>query len=204
MHRFWFIWCFSIIRCSWNGRSAKLVELISNDHLSSISWMNYMYVGGKYMHFVTANTPPPPTHTLRVLLIPEHKKRIKSWGDKHEFSCHNCPRIKNTTYNSYLGFVDVSKSWTIWCSKNGTTMSLYLKVRACNHIVYLTIRFSPALSLDHSSSQSFFSSWLIFLWWFTLKRYLCYSLYIVKAKENSREFVWQKIMVDGEWCSERG
>jgi hypothetical protein len=83
-------------------------------------------------------------------------------------------------------------------------MSLYLKVRACNHIVYLTICFSPALSLDHSSSQSFFTSRLIFLWWFTLKRYLCYSLYIVKPKENSREFVWQKIMVDGEWCSEWG
>jgi hypothetical protein len=29
-------------------------------------------------------------------------------------------------------------------------------------------------------------------------------LYIVKAKENSREFVWQVIMVDGEWCSEWG
>jgi hypothetical protein len=29
-------------------------------------------------------------------------------------------------------------------------------------------------------------------------------LYIVNAKENSREFVWQLIMVDGEWCSEWG
>jgi hypothetical protein len=29
-------------------------------------------------------------------------------------------------------------------------------------------------------------------------------LYIVKAKENSKEFVWQIIMVDGEWCSEEG
>jgi hypothetical protein len=31
-------------------------------------------------------TPPPPTHThtLRVLLIPEQKKRIKSWGHKQE------------------------------------------------------------------------------------------------------------------------
>jgi hypothetical protein len=42
------------------------------------------------------------------------------------------------------------------------------------------------------------------LWWLTLKRYLCYTLYIVKAKENSKEFMWQIIMVDGEWCSERG
>jgi hypothetical protein len=29
-------------------------------------------------------------------------------------------------------------------------------------------------------------------------------LYIVKTKENSREFVWQIIMVDGEWCGEWG
>jgi hypothetical protein len=29
-------------------------------------------------------------------------------------------------------------------------------------------------------------------------------LYIVTANENSREFVWQIIMVDGDWCSERG
>jgi hypothetical protein len=35
-------------------------------------------------------------------------------------------------------------------------------------------------------------------------KYLRYTLYIVKAKKNSREFVWQIIMVDGEWCSERG
>jgi hypothetical protein len=56
MHGFWSIWCFSIIRCSWNGRSTKLVELISNRHLSSISWMKCRYVGGKYVHFMTANT----------------------------------------------------------------------------------------------------------------------------------------------------
>jgi hypothetical protein len=35
-------------------------------------------------------------------------------------------------------------------------------------------------------------------------RYLCYTLYIVKAKENSREFVWQVVMIDGEWCNEWG
>jgi hypothetical protein len=29
-------------------------------------------------------------------------------------------------------------------------------------------------------------------------------LYIVKAKEISKEFVWQIILVDGEWCSEWG
>jgi hypothetical protein len=62
MHGFWSIWCFFIIRCSWNGRSTKLVELISNRHLSSISWMKCRYVGGKYMYFMTANTPPTHTH----------------------------------------------------------------------------------------------------------------------------------------------
>jgi hypothetical protein len=83
-------------------------------------------------------------------------------------------------------------------------MSLYLEIKACNHIVYLTFTFSQALSLSHSSSQSLFSSQLLFLWWFTLKRYLCYTLYIVKAKKNSREFVWKIIMVVGEWSSEGG
>jgi hypothetical protein len=83
-------------------------------------------------------------------------------------------------------------------------MSLYLEISACNHMVYLTFHFSQALLLNHSSSQSLFSSRLIFLWWFTLKRYLCYTLDIIKAKENSREFAWQIIMVDGEWCSESG
>jgi uncharacterized membrane protein len=83
-------------------------------------------------------------------------------------------------------------------------MSLYLEIIACNHVIYFTFLFSQALSLNHSSSQSLFSSRLIFLWWFTLKRYICYTLYIVKVKKNSREFVWQIIMVDREWCSEWG
>jgi hypothetical protein len=56
MHGFWSIWCFSIIRCSWNGRSTKLVKLVSNNHISSISWMKCTYVGSKYMQFMTANT----------------------------------------------------------------------------------------------------------------------------------------------------
>jgi hypothetical protein len=77
-------------------------------------------------------------------------------------------------------------------------MLLYLEISGCNHMVYLTFPFSQALSLNHSSFQSLFSSRLIFLWWFTLKRYLCYTLYILNAKKNSREFVWQIIMVDGE------
>jgi hypothetical protein len=66
-------------------------------------------------------------------------------------------------------------------------------------ITWFTIAsLSQALSLNHLSSQSLFSSQLICLWWFTLKRYLCYTLYIVKAKENSKELVWQIIMVGGE------
>jgi hypothetical protein len=36
----------------------KLMELISNRHLSSISLMKCRYVGGKYLHFMTTNTPP--------------------------------------------------------------------------------------------------------------------------------------------------
>jgi hypothetical protein len=41
--------------------------------------MKFGYVGGKYVYFMIANTP-----TLRVLLVPEQKKRIKSWGHKQE------------------------------------------------------------------------------------------------------------------------
>jgi hypothetical protein len=105
---------------------------------------------------------PPTPPTLRVLLIPMQKKRIKYWGNKQELQCHNCSRIKNTTYNSYLSSVDVSKFWTIWYWKIGTTMSLYLEISACNHMVYLTFPFSQALTINHSSSQSLFSSRLIF------------------------------------------
>jgi hypothetical protein len=61
MYGFWSTWCFSVIRCSWNGKSTKRMELISNKHLSPISWMKCRYVGGKYVHFMTANTPH--THT---------------------------------------------------------------------------------------------------------------------------------------------
>jgi hypothetical protein len=34
----------------------KLMELISNRHLSSISSMKCRYVSGKYMHFMAANS----------------------------------------------------------------------------------------------------------------------------------------------------
>jgi hypothetical protein len=61
MHGFWSIWCFSVIQCSWNARSTKLIELISNKHISSISCLKYRYVGCKYMHFMT--TTPRHTHT---------------------------------------------------------------------------------------------------------------------------------------------
>jgi hypothetical protein len=81
-------------------------------------------------------------------------------------------------------------------------MSLYFEISACNHMVYLTFPFSQALSLNHSSSQSLFSSWLIFF--VVVHSQEVYTLYIVKAKENSRGFVWQIIVVDGEWCSECG
>jgi hypothetical protein len=58
MRGFWSIWCFSIIWCSWNDKSMKLVELVSNKHLSSISWMEFGCVGSRYVYFMTANTPP--------------------------------------------------------------------------------------------------------------------------------------------------
>ncbi len=98
------------------------------------------------------STPP----TLRVLLVQDQKKRIKSWGHKQELLCHNCSRIKNITYNSYLGSVDVSKSWTIWCWKIGITVSLYLEISACNHMIYLTSLFLKFHhSITHPPSHSF-------------------------------------------------
>jgi hypothetical protein len=72
MHGFGSIWCFSIIRCSWNGRSTKVIEHISNKHLSSISCMKWKNVDGKYMHFMTTNTP----HTLRAFLGPKQRKEL--------------------------------------------------------------------------------------------------------------------------------
>jgi hypothetical protein len=57
MHGFWSIWCFSVVQYLWNGKSTKLVELVSNKHLSSISWMKFGYVCGRYVYFMTANTP---------------------------------------------------------------------------------------------------------------------------------------------------
>jgi hypothetical protein len=68
-------------------------------------------------------------------------------------------------------------------------------------MIYLTFLFSSFIT------QSLILPITLFLsakWWFTLKRYLCYTLYIVKAKENSKEIVWQIIMVDGEWCGSLG
>jgi hypothetical protein len=62
MHGVLSIWWFSIIRCSWNGRSMKVVELVSNKHISSISWMKCRYVAGKYMHFMTTNRTFGPRH----------------------------------------------------------------------------------------------------------------------------------------------
>jgi hypothetical protein len=59
MHGFWSIWCFSFVRCSGNGRSTELVELISNKHLYSISLMKCRYLGDKYMHFMTVNSIIP-------------------------------------------------------------------------------------------------------------------------------------------------
>jgi hypothetical protein len=85
MHGFSSIWCFFIIWCSSNGRSTKLIELISNRHLSSISWMKCRYVGGKYMHFMTANKCRHPhwardTVKLAPSLSPQHRSPL--WACK--------------------------------------------------------------------------------------------------------------------------
>jgi hypothetical protein len=83
-------------------------------------------------------------------------------------------------------------------------MSLYLKISARNHMVFLTFPFSSFFHSITHPPYTLFHLGQYFWWWFTLKRYLCYTLYIVKGKENSKEFVWQIIMVDGEWCGSWG
>jgi hypothetical protein len=74
MYGFWSIWCFSVIRCSWNGKSTKLMELVSNNHLSSISWMKCRYVGGKYVYFMTTNNTP-----VVDLCNAIHQRKCKEW-----------------------------------------------------------------------------------------------------------------------------
>jgi hypothetical protein len=61
---------FSVIRCSWNGRSIKLVELVSNKHPSSISWIKFRYVGDRYVYFMTANSEPLPVRTIVTVSCP--------------------------------------------------------------------------------------------------------------------------------------
>jgi hypothetical protein len=45
-----------IIWCPWNNNSAKLMEVVRNNHLFSISHMKYGNVGGENGCFTTANT----------------------------------------------------------------------------------------------------------------------------------------------------
>jgi hypothetical protein len=55
----------------------KFVELVSTRHLSSISCIKCRYVGGKYMHFMTANTHhllPSPASSVTATL-PGHRHR---------------------------------------------------------------------------------------------------------------------------------
>jgi hypothetical protein len=77
MHEFWSIWCFSVIWCSWNGKSTKLVELVSNKHISSMSWMKFGYVGGKYVYFMTVNSGRRQLRAKIVKLTPNNRKLIK-------------------------------------------------------------------------------------------------------------------------------
>jgi hypothetical protein len=90
---------------------------------------------------------------------------------------------------------------TIWYWKIGTTMSLYLEIGACNHIVYFTFPFYQALSLI--LPVTLFLSANIFVVVHSQEVPMQHLVYC-KTKENSKEFVWQIIMADGEWCSEWG
>jgi hypothetical protein len=132
---------------SWNS-------LVKGTYHLCLAWNVGMLAGSGW---VSGPQTPPPPHTLIVLLIPKQKKRIKSWGHKKLLQCRNRSRIKNTTYNTYLGSMAMSMSWKI-----GTTMWFYLEISTYNHMVYLAFPFSQALSLYHSSCQSLFSSRLIF------------------------------------------
>jgi hypothetical protein len=56
-------------------------SLVINTYLLYLEWN----VGILAVNICILRPPTPPnTHTLRVLLIPEQKKRIKSWGHKQE------------------------------------------------------------------------------------------------------------------------
>jgi hypothetical protein len=57
------------------------MELVSNKHLSSISCMEYSYVGGKYIHFMTANIPP---HLVFCLSL--RKRKELNLGDNSKNS----------------------------------------------------------------------------------------------------------------------
>jgi hypothetical protein len=114
-----------------------------------------------------------------------------------------------------LTFLDMLEKWNFkrcphlagWPRRWGLQAQLWLSwARALCHITWFTLPslFSSFITQSLILPVTLFLSANMFLWWFTLKRYLCYTLYIVKAKENSKEFVWKIIMVDGEWCSEWG
>jgi hypothetical protein len=76
-------------------------------------------------------------------------------------------------------------------------MSLYLEIRACNTWFTLPSPFCKLYhSITHPPSTLFLSANIFVL--VHSQEVLCYTLYIVKAKENSRQLVWQVIMVDGE------
>jgi hypothetical protein len=146
MYGFWSIWWFFVIWCSWNGRSTKLVERVSNGHLSSIFCMKCRHVGGKYMYFMATNTPHTHTHThLEFCSSLSKRKRIKSWGHKQELQCCNCSRIKNTTH-----------TWALWmclCLEPYDVERLeqlcHFSLRSVLVITWFTLP-SPFLKLYHS------------------------------------------------------
>jgi hypothetical protein len=159
--------------------------------------MKCRHVCGRYMHFRKATTPPPPHTHIEFCSSLSNRKELNPW-DISKNSSAIIAQEKRTQLTTH--------TWALWMCLSLEPYDIERLKQLCHFTSRseLVIIWSPFLKLYHSSSQSLFSSWLIFLRWFTLKRYLCYIFYIVKAKENSREFVWQIIMVDGEWCSERG
>jgi hypothetical protein len=60
---------YSNIRCSCNDNSTKLIEIISNKHLSSISYMKLGHVGGKNGCFMTANKYMTKDISVRLIIL---------------------------------------------------------------------------------------------------------------------------------------
>jgi hypothetical protein len=149
------------------------------------------------MHFITASTSP-------------HLEFCSSLIKTKELNLGDISKNSSAIISQELRTQLTTHTWALWMCLSLEPYDVqrleqwyHFTSRSLLVITWFILP-SPFLKLYHSSSQTLFSSQLIFLWWFNLKRYLCYTLYILKAKENSKESVWQIIMVDGERCSKWG